>query len=1858
MLHKHIAYLLTLLLLSFSLFTQAQTISTVTANSALTDIWSDGTTMWVLNDATTTDRIFAYTIGGGRDMGSEFDLAEDNTNPLNDNGNPSGIWSDTNTMWVADNDDNYVYAYNLSTRMRDTASMAQEFALDPANGSARGIWSDGTTMWVADDATTDRIFAYNLRMRVPDAGKNITLDPANGSPRGIWSDKTIMWVADVVDNQIYAYNLRTGARIIASEFATQPIPQGIWSNGDTIWVTNVTTGNIFSNTLPVTPVLREVTAVPIQTMDTTPDYTFHTTGTGTITYTGSGRCTSMTTGTVNTGTHTITFTALAEGDYAGCTITVTNAAGRASNPLAITAFTVDNTAPMLIVDTAVQTPTMDLTPEYIFHSDEAGDITYGGSCTSGRPAPAVLNTTGGSTTVTYDLVEGTYNDCTIVVRDAAGNDSAPLMVTAFTINAPPEVQSITRMTPPTPPVGPNGETNADTLTWEVVFSEPVNNVDAGDFAVAGPTIGIIIAVTGSDGDTSYEVEVSGLELIGFNGTVTVAIDAGHDIDDLIGNDLTNLMPTGDNESYRLDNAPPEVTNITRITRLTLPAGPNGETNEDTLTWEVVFNEPVNNVDDGDFAVSGTTATPAVTMGNNGDTSYQVTASGGNLPSLNATVSLSIVAGHNIMDLVGNDLAVLAPPNPQSYEVDNIAPDLSVFDAIDTPTNDNTPDYIFNSDQEWATIAYGGFCDTAGRSVPLVVTVAAVAPAMGGSTTITYDLPEGVYNDCTITVTDAAGNTSAPLAVDPFTIDNSEPELLEITRLTPPGAPAELTNSGTLTWSVVFNEPVNNVDGRDFAVSGTTAGITAVRGAGTSYEVEVSGGDLMDLNGTVTVAIDTGNDIADIAGNDLMNLTPNNRDESSYTLENMEPTVASITRMTPIAAVTNSGTLTWVVAFSEGVNNVDMTDFAVSNTTGGTITVTGSDGDTSYEVTASGGDLPTLNGTVTLSIDTGHNIADPAGNRVEDTAPIGANQSYRVDNKRPIVSEVTAIGGISTLTDDATPEYVFRSDEAGAISYGGACSSQTGTATAMINTTITFHQELAGTFEPLPEGDYTDCTITVTDAAGNISAESPVTAFTVDTIPTVDGIVATNAADTYGIGDIIAIEVTFTEVVVVNAVTGTPVLSLNNDAQAFYSSGSGTKTITFNYIVSPRQGNANLDYSGTNALSLAGGTINDDDTSRDANGNLAILTLPDPGTDGLRNDGSDIIISAPGVEQVSGMSDNYRTGDIVTIQVQFSEPVMVSGGGDLQLELETGDIDRMAVLSGTPAITSNILALTYTVEEGDKSRDLAYTAIDALVAVGGASVTSATGEITDLNLPALGSSSSLSGSSDIIVGIVIEEQNARLNEILLPKIAQAMSAATVEAITRRIENGGGDGQAAASSSLSSVLSSGISNILPSGLPALKDMDLSDLSWLKSFAYDFLIAKAEQSARSGSIDIGLDNPLGSGFDIKRVLGNSEFVMPLNASGDGTGSGATSSMVLWGSGDYNNLSDNDDGLDYDGDIYSINVGIDSQISQETLLGISVNWSNANFDYRDATTVQTGDYGYKLYGINPYISWSPQGLGGSNLWATVGYGIGEIESQIDGIEKVETDTRQYQFSGGGRYILSSSADSLSQLSIKGDLTLLRVDIDQSAGFLGNDVDSQSFRLLLQGSSVFNYAGYSFTPSLEGGLRYDLGDGDTGGGIELSPAFTYKSLDDHILIEGRGRYLIAGQHDQWGLSVLARIDQARHGRGLSFSMHPTWGQSQGQAEQLTAHNGSRFNDHRATKAEAQMKTELSYGMHVSHILGQTMLLTPYAEFTLGENARYYQFGQRLSIGELLNLSFKLSHHQRRGYADDNHLGLESAINF
>ena len=80
-----------------------------------------------------------------------------------------------------------------------------------------------------------------------------------------------------------------------------------------------------------------------------------------------------------------------------------------------------------------------------------------------------------------------------------------------------------------------------------------------------------------------------------------------------------------------------------------------------------------------------------------------------------------------------------------------------------------------------------------------------------------------------------------------------------------------------------------------------------------------------------------------------------------------------------------------------------------------------------------------------------------------------------EEKAPVIAEVTVV---TTPTTDSTPNYTFSSTEAGTITYGGSCSSGTTSATSGNNTI---------TFLTLSDGTYTDCTIIVTDSAGNASS---------------------------------------------------------------------------------------------------------------------------------------------------------------------------------------------------------------------------------------------------------------------------------------------------------------------------------------------------------------------------------------------------------------------------------------------------------------------------------------------------------------------------------------------------------------------------------------------------------------------------------------------------------------------------------------------------------------------------------------------------------------------------------------------------
>ena len=223
-----------------------QDIDTLAAagNTVPVGLWSDGTTIWVVNNGqgTSDDKIYAYTLAtGARNSDKDIAAAASNTVPV-------GLWSDGTTIWVVNNGrgtDNKTYAYTLATGARNPDKDFDTLAA-AGNINPFGLWSDSTTMWVANFGTTSsdaKIYAYTLAtgVRNPDKDFDTVAAAGNDDPRGLWSDGTTIWVADSEDDKLYAYTLATGARDSDRDFDTlaaagNTLPYGLWSDNTTIWV--------------------------------------------------------------------------------------------------------------------------------------------------------------------------------------------------------------------------------------------------------------------------------------------------------------------------------------------------------------------------------------------------------------------------------------------------------------------------------------------------------------------------------------------------------------------------------------------------------------------------------------------------------------------------------------------------------------------------------------------------------------------------------------------------------------------------------------------------------------------------------------------------------------------------------------------------------------------------------------------------------------------------------------------------------------------------------------------------------------------------------------------------------------------------------------------------------------------------------------------------------------------------------------------------------------------------------------------------------------------------------------------------------------------------------------------------------------------------------------------------------------------------------------------------------------------------------------------------------------------------------------------------------------------------------------
>lgn len=98
------------------------------------DVTTDGTRLWVVNDTSSVDKVFRYSLTGTLQGSWQIDSA---------NRNPTGLTidpNDVNHVWIVDATTDRVYEYSGATnRLAGQQSAARSFALNTADGNPQGI---------------------------------------------------------------------------------------------------------------------------------------------------------------------------------------------------------------------------------------------------------------------------------------------------------------------------------------------------------------------------------------------------------------------------------------------------------------------------------------------------------------------------------------------------------------------------------------------------------------------------------------------------------------------------------------------------------------------------------------------------------------------------------------------------------------------------------------------------------------------------------------------------------------------------------------------------------------------------------------------------------------------------------------------------------------------------------------------------------------------------------------------------------------------------------------------------------------------------------------------------------------------------------------------------------------------------------------------------------------------------------------------------------------------------------------------------------------------------------------------------------------------------------------------------------------------------------------------------------------------------------------------------------------------------------------------------------------------------------------------------------------------------------------
>ena len=883
-----------------------------------------------------------------------------------------------------------------------------------------------------------------------------------------------------------------------------------------------------------------------------------------------------------------------------------------------------------------------------------------------------------------------------------------------------------------------------------------------------------VNATISGGSWSYTMDDSVFNAVGDNSSYTLKVR--------VSDGSTNLNSAAATKTFNWMNSPASVTSVSANTI-------DGSYKQGGVINIVVNFNKLQIVVGNPQITLETGATDAVVNYSSGSNSTQLVfaytiAAGHTSPDLDyISASALALAGSTIKDLAENP-ASLSLPNPggagslgssKNIIVDTTAPTATsvtsstsdglkkIGDVIDIEVNfseivdvTGTPTLALNSGGVASYFSGSGtniltfrYTVVEGNSSADLDYLSTSALALAGGT-----IKDRALNNASLTLP-IPSQASSLGAQKALIIDGVKATVSSVSSTTAAGS----YSSGTgLQFNVQFSEIVT-VTGTPYLSLNSTGQATYLSGSGTQslvFQYTVASGhnsSLLDYSSTSAFALNSGT-IVDAAGNssNLTLVSPGavgsvSSNNNTIVIDTSAPSVSSVSSSTANGSYKAGQVIAVTVTFSEVVNvssgtptitlETGATDAVVNYSSGSgsavlTFNYTVAAGDTSADLDYSSTTALALNGAT---------IRDAAGNNATLTLA-SPSLTNSLGNVKAIVVDTTSPTLAFTSVSPMSPGNSLRPTIKGTASEtstitlysDSSCTAAISTGSSNTNfaaTGITLSSDLTANASNIIYGK-------TVDTAQNASNCTSLTTYQHDgSAPTVTSVTSSTADGLKKIGDVIDIQVNFSETV---DVTGTPTLALNSGGTAVYFSGNGTNILTFRYTVVEGNSSADLDYLSTSALALAGGTI------KDRALNNASLTLPIPSQasslgaqKALIIDGVKATVSSVSSTTAAG---SYSSGTGLQFNVQFSEIVTVTGTPYLSLN-STGQATYLSG-SGTQS-----LVFQYTVASGHNSSLLDYSSTSAF-ALNSGTIVDAAGNSSNLTLVSPGAVGSVSSNNNTIV----------------------------------------------------------------------------------------------------------------------------------------------------------------------------------------------------------------------------------------------------------------------------------------------------------------------------------------------------------------------------------------------------------------------------------------------------------------------------------------------------------------------------